>query len=76
VQLLAPLARDNERAELFAALYVVSYLSFSVPAMVAGQLIAHIGLRVTVEGYLLMLAGVASISVMMQRSALRKTAGI
>lgn len=51
IQALSPLAQANERAELFAAVFMVSYLAFSVPAMVAGQLIAPLGLRATAEGY-------------------------
>jgi MFS family permease len=51
VQTLAPLAQAHERAELFAAIFVASYLAFSVPAMVAGLLIAPFGLLATVRGY-------------------------
>ena len=59
LQALAPLAQVHERAELFAALFVVSYLAFSVPAMGAGLLIASLGLRATVEGYAVLVIAVA-----------------
>jgi hypothetical protein len=32
---------------LFAALYVVSYLSFSIPAIIAGRMVAPFGLLQT-----------------------------
>ncbi len=51
IQALAPMAQPHERGELFAAIFVVSYLAFSVPAMVAGFLVAPLGLLGTVEGY-------------------------
>lgn len=48
---LVPLAALHERAELFAALYIVAYLSFGVPAVIAGLLASAIGLHATVLGY-------------------------
>jgi len=45
------LAQPHERAALLSAVYVVSYLAFSVPAFVAGLLITHVGLRDTALGY-------------------------
>ncbi|MET8956907.1 MFS transporter [Streptomyces sp. NPDC004533] len=48
---LAALAGPTERAKLFASVYVVSYLAFSVPAVVAGLAIPSLGLRVTTMWY-------------------------
>jgi MFS family permease len=48
---LAGLARPDERAELFAAVYVVSYLAFSLPAIVAGIATTHLGLTTTATVY-------------------------
>ncbi len=45
------LAQPHERAALLSAVYVVSYLAFSIPAVVAGLLVTHIGLRDTALGY-------------------------
>lgn len=69
VQQLAPLAGPQERAELFAAMYVVSYLAFSVPAMSAGLLIAPFGLLATALGYLAFLALVAGSGAALQWAA-------
>jgi Major Facilitator Superfamily len=45
------LAEPQERAALLSAVYVVSYLAFSVPALVAGVLVTNIGLLNTSLGY-------------------------
>jgi MFS family permease len=45
------LAQPHERAELFAAVYVVAYLSFGLPAIIAGQLVSPHRLRPTVVRY-------------------------
>ena len=61
VQSLAPMADEHERAELFAAIFVVTYLSLSIPPIVAGFLIPHFGFLPTIQAYLavLLVAGVA-----------------
>jgi MFS family permease len=48
---VSQLAEPHERAALLSAVYVVSYLAFSIPALVAGLVTTHIGLRDTSFGY-------------------------
>lgn len=48
---LLPLAAVHERAELFSSLYILAYLSFVVPAVIAGALTTTFGLHVTVLVY-------------------------
>ena len=48
---MAPLAGPHRRAGLFAAVYLVGYLSFGVPMILAGLLITPLGLTTTVAGY-------------------------
>ncbi len=48
---LLPLVAVHERAELFSSLYIVAYLSFGVPAVIAGILTTTLGLHVTVLIY-------------------------
>jgi MFS family permease len=48
---ITPLAEMHQRAGLFAAVYLVAYLSFGVPAIIAGQLVGPVGLLATVIGY-------------------------
>lgn len=48
---ITPLAQSHQRAELFAAVYLVAYLAFGVPTIIAGQLVGPAGLFATVVGY-------------------------
>lgn len=48
---LGPLALPSRRAELFAGVYLVSYLAYGLPALVAGVMIGVVGLLSTVIGY-------------------------
>jgi MFS family permease len=48
---VSQLAEPHERAALLSAVFVVSYLAFSLPALVAGLVTTHIGLRDTSFGY-------------------------
>jgi MFS family permease len=57
-------APAGERAALIAAIYVVSYLAFSLPAIAAGVEVTHVGLRDTATGYavaIMALAGLATL---------------
>jgi hypothetical protein len=51
IRSVSQLAAPQERAALLSAVYVVSYVAFSVPAVVAGVLTTHIGLMTTALGY-------------------------
>ena len=51
LRLVSQLAEPHERAALLSAVYVISYLAFSLPALVAGLLTSYIGLRATSLGY-------------------------
>lgn len=48
---VAPLAKAHQRAGLFAAVFLVAYLSFGVPVIIVGQLVAPLGLMTTVLWY-------------------------
>jgi MFS family permease len=60
---ITPAARPHERGELFASVFVVSYLAFGVPAVAAGVAAPHIGLAATTYvygGLVVLLSGVAA----------------
>ncbi|MTD57218.1 MFS transporter [Amycolatopsis pithecellobii] len=59
---LARISAPAERGELFAVGYVVSYLAFSVPAVVAGFAATALGLRATAIVYASVLTGLAVIA--------------
>jgi MFS family permease len=48
---VSQLAEPQERAALLSAVFVVSYVAFSVPALAAGVLATHIGLLNTSLAY-------------------------
>jgi hypothetical protein len=48
---LARIAAPDERGELFAVAFVISYLAFSLPAVIAGFASTTVGLRFTAEAY-------------------------
>ncbi|GAB2918612.1 MFS transporter [Rhodococcus aerolatus] len=60
------LAAPHERAALLSAVYVVSYLAFSIPALVAGVAITRVGLRSTVLAYGGVVALLAAVSLVVQ----------
>ncbi len=51
VRSLVSLAAPHERAGLMSAYYVLSYLAFCLPALLAGQLARSFGLLATTDGY-------------------------
>ncbi|HSX66849.1 MFS transporter [Nocardioides sp.] len=74
LQQLGPLADPAQRAELFAAIYVVSYLAFSLPAVGAGIASRSLGLTASLEGYSALLVTAALLGVIATRT--RRTAPI
>jgi MFS family permease len=60
---LVTLATPTARAGLVAAIYIVAYLAFSLPAIAAGVLATHLGLRTTVIGYGIVVAGLALLAI-------------
>ena len=69
---LAPLAPNDQRAELFAAIFLVSYLAYGLPALVAGELIGVIGLLPTALGYAAAIAAAAVVALVVQALKLRR----
>ena len=75
LRILGPFAQANQRAELFAAVFLVAYLAFGIPAIILGQLVAPFGLLATVIGFggVTLVAAFAGILVQLRfaRKALR-----
>jgi MFS family permease len=55
-------APPGQRAALIAAIYVVSYLAFSLPAIAAGVEVTHAGLRDTATGYAAAIMALAALA--------------
>lgn len=67
---LLPLAAPTERAELFAAFLVESYLAFAIPAILAGLAAPILGLSQTAYVYGGIIILLSAISVVITRSGL------
>lgn len=63
---LAPLAPEHQRAGTFAAVYVAAYLALGIPAVIAGQLIAPLGLLPTILGWTVLIVALAAIGLVIQ----------
>ena len=69
---VVPLALPHERAGLMSAFYVLSYLAFCLPSLLAGNLIRSFGLIATTDGYgvvLIVLSLGALVGLLMQNPA-------
>jgi MFS family permease len=69
---LARLAAPQERGELFAVAFVISYLAFSVPAVIAGLAATTFGLHSTAVVYGLVVVLLGVITLATQRLRARK----
>ncbi|MDR8364481.1 MFS transporter [Pseudomonas sp. JL3] len=68
---IVPLALPHERAGLMSAFYVLSYLAFCLPSLLAGSLTRTFGLVATTDGYgavLIILSLGALVGLMRERS--------
>ncbi len=64
---LARIALPDERGELFAAAYVISYTAFSVPAVIAGFASTSYGLRPTTLVYGVVVVAFGVVALVVQR---------
>lgn len=71
---VSQLAAPHERAALISAIYVVSYIAFSIPALVAGLVITDEGLRGTSLVYGAVVAAVAMGTLLYETRGLRRSA--
>jgi hypothetical protein len=72
LRLLGPFARPHQRAELFAAVFLVAYLSFGAPAIILGQLVAPLGLLAAVLGFGVATMLIAIVGIIAQVQLARK----
>ncbi|MFE7644228.1 MFS transporter [Streptomyces phaeoluteigriseus] len=63
---LARMAAPSERGELLSVAFVISYLSFSVPAVVAGAAATHTGLHDTFVAYAVTVASLSALALLAQ----------
>ncbi|WP_413755395.1 MFS transporter [Streptomyces sp. MMBL 11-3] len=70
---LARMAAPAERGELFSVVFVISYLSFSLPAVAAGIAATHTGLHETSVAYAATVAFLAALALLAQWLHSRRT---
>jgi MFS family permease len=70
-KLASPIKAD-ERGELFAVVYTIAYLSFSLPALVAGYIATQVGLYRTVVGYAIAVIIIAVAAFLVQEARLAR----
>jgi MFS family permease len=63
---ITPVAAPHERGELFASVFVVCYLAFGVPAVIAGMASPHLGLAETTYVYGACVIVLASVTALMR----------
>jgi MFS family permease len=75
---IMPLALPHERAGLMSAFYVLSYLAFSLPSLLAGNLTRVFGLIPTTDGYgaVLIVLSAAALVGLLRQSARRADVGV
>jgi len=62
-RMITALAEPDDRAGLVAAVYIVGYLAFSIPALIAGVATTRFGLHATALVYAASLAALAAAAV-------------
>jgi MFS family permease len=70
----ARIAQPHERGALFAAAFVISYVAFSVPAVIAGFAGTAFGLRITAEVYALVVIAIAIAALVLRLATARRVA--
>jgi MFS family permease len=75
---IMPLALPHERAGLMSAFYVLSYLAFSLPSLLAGNLTRVFGLIPTTDGYglVLILLAIAALLGLLRQAAKPASSGV
>lgn len=72
---LTALSEPARRAELLAAVFVVNYLAFSIPALSAGLMVPVVGLQRVAETYGIIVVGLALLLLVVETAAGRRRDG-
>ncbi len=73
IRSLVPLVEAQERAGLFAVIYLVSYITFGVPVIVAGLFLSTIGVTAIALGFGVVTVVAAAAGVVTQLATARRT---
>jgi hypothetical protein len=64
---IIPVTPPHERGELFASVFIVSYLAFGIPSVIAGIVTPHIGLAETTYIYGALVIALSSITALTRK---------
>src|ERR1700722_13121425 len=73
IRSLVPLVEAQERAGLFSAIYLVSYITFGVPVIVAGLFLSTIGVTAIALGFGVVTVVAAAVGVVTQLATARRS---
>jgi MFS family permease len=72
LRLIAPHIQAHQRAGVFSGIYAAAYLAFSVPVIIAGQLVPLLGLVPTLQSYAAAIIAFAALAIVIQAGRLRQ----
>lgn len=73
IRSLVPLVAAQQRAGLFSAIYLVSYITFGVPVIVAGLFLSTIGVTAIALGFGVVTVAAAAVGIVTQLATARRT---
>ncbi|SER29699.1 MFS transporter [Arthrobacter sp. OV608] len=72
LRLIAPHIQPHQRAGVFSGIYAAAYLAFSVPLIIAGQLVPLLGLVPTLQSYAAVIMAFAALGIVIQAARMRQ----
>ncbi|MDQ0689328.1 hypothetical protein [Arthrobacter sp. W4I7] len=72
LRLIGPHIQPHQRAGVFSGIYAAAYLAFSVPVIIAGQLVPLLGLVPTLQSYAGAIIAFAALAIVIQAARLRQ----
>lgn len=74
LRLIGPHIQPHQRAGVFSGIYAAAYLAFSVPLIIAGQLVPFLGLVPTLQAYAAAIIAFAVVGIVVQSARMRRDA--
>jgi MFS family permease len=72
LRLITPHVQPHQRAGVFSSIYAAAYLAFSIPLIIAGQLVPLLGLVPTLQSYAGAIIAFAALGIIIQATRMRR----
>lgn len=72
LRLITPNVQPHQRAGVFSGIYAAAYLAFSIPLIIAGQLVPLLGLVPTLQSYASAIIAFAVLGIVIQAARMRR----